>query len=42
MPIPDVGLAPALRKLLKLSAHTDMVVPPAARVSARVPGSGSP
>ncbi len=42
MPIPDVGLAPALRKLLRISAHTDLVVPPAARRAARLSGRGSP
>ncbi len=31
VPIPEVGLAPALRKLLKLSARTDVVVPLGAR-----------
>jgi GNAT superfamily N-acetyltransferase len=31
VPIPDVGLAPALRKLLSISAHTDVVVPLATR-----------
>jgi len=42
MPIPDVGLAPALRKLMKLSAHTDVVVSPAARASAGLSVPGSP
>jgi GNAT superfamily N-acetyltransferase len=28
MPIPEVGLAPALRKLLQISARHDLVVPP--------------
>ena len=31
VPIPEVGLAPALRKLLKISARTDVVVPLGAR-----------
>jgi GNAT superfamily N-acetyltransferase len=31
VPIPKIGLAPALRKLLKISAHTDVVVPLAGR-----------
>lgn len=35
MPIPDVGLSPALRKLLRVSAHRDVVLPPGARASAR-------
>ncbi len=42
MPIPDVGLAPALRKLLRISAHTDVVVSPAARSAARLSGPDSP
>jgi GNAT superfamily N-acetyltransferase len=41
MPIPDVGLAPALRKLLRISAHTDVVLSPAARSPARLSGPGS-
>jgi RimJ/RimL family protein N-acetyltransferase len=31
VPIPKIGLAPALRKLLEISAHSDVVVPLAAR-----------
>lgn len=26
-PFPEIGLAPALRKLLRLSAHSDVAVP---------------
>ncbi|MGZ4184396.1 MAG: N-acetyltransferase family protein [Solirubrobacteraceae bacterium] len=35
VPIPEIGLAPALRKLLRLSAHSDVAVPLAG-------GGGSP
>jgi GNAT superfamily N-acetyltransferase len=31
VPIPEIGLAPALRKLLQISARTDVVVPMAGR-----------
>ena len=37
MPIPEVGLAPALKKLLRISARHDLVVPPGApRHSGRI------
>jgi GNAT superfamily N-acetyltransferase len=31
MPIPKIGLAPALKKLLRIAARHDLVVPPGAR-----------
>jgi GNAT superfamily N-acetyltransferase len=42
MPIPNVGLAPALRKLLRISARADVVVPPGARhATSRPANSGA-
>ncbi len=41
VPIPEIGLAPALRKLLQISARTDVVVPLANRDGApRLPPQG--
>jgi hypothetical protein len=31
VPIPAIGLAPALRKLLRIAAHNDVVAPDTAR-----------
>ena len=38
MPIPKVGLSPALRKLLRISARSDVVMSPIARALARLSG----
>ena len=34
MPIPKLGLSPALRKLLRVAARNDVAVPPSGRPSA--------
>ena len=44
MPIQEVGLAPALRKLIRIAAQHDVAIPPAhnnrMRIAAEDPGSG--
>jgi GNAT superfamily N-acetyltransferase len=39
MPIPDVGLAPALRKLLRVAAKADVVIPRRGIPAAALPGA---
>ena len=41
MPIPKIGLSPALRKLIRIAAQHEVVVPPARNKRMRIAGSDS-